>query len=44
MMPLITTTTTATAMAMVLLIGLLGFALDALARGLHQRWVHGGSQ
>jgi NitT/TauT family transport system permease protein len=31
-------------MAMVLLIGLLGFALDALARGLHQRWVHGGSQ
>ncbi|AZF58564.1 ABC transporter permease [Pseudomonas sp. R11-23-07] len=29
-------------MAMVLLIGLLGFALDALARWLHQRWVHGG--
>ncbi|RZA07877.1 MAG: ABC transporter permease, partial [Proteobacteria bacterium] len=27
-------------MAMVLLIGLLGFALDALARWLHQRWVH----
>jgi len=29
-------------MAMVLLIGLLGFALDAFARWLHQRWVHGG--
>ncbi|WP_442964842.1 ABC transporter permease [Pseudomonas sp. GXZC] len=29
-------------MAMVLLIGLLGFALDALARWLHQRWVHAG--
>lgn len=29
-------------MAMVLLIGVLGFALDALARGLHQRWVHAG--
>jgi NitT/TauT family transport system permease protein len=28
-------------MAMVLLIGLLGFALDAFARWLHQRWVHG---
>jgi NitT/TauT family transport system permease protein len=27
-------------MAMVLLIGVLGFALDALARGLHRRWVH----
>ncbi|WP_347900771.1 ABC transporter permease [Pseudomonas purpurea] len=27
-------------MAMVLLIGVLGFALDAFARGLHQRWVH----
>ncbi|MGE1155792.1 ABC transporter permease [Pseudomonas kitaguniensis] len=27
-------------MAMVVLIGLLGFALDALARWLHQRWVH----
>lgn len=27
-------------MAMVLLIGLLGFALDAFARWLHQRWVH----
>ncbi|CAM2898986.1 ABC transporter permease [Pseudomonas fluorescens] len=29
-------------MAMVLLIGLLGFALDAFARWLHQRWVHAG--
>lgn len=29
-------------MAMVLVIGVLGFALDAFARGLHQRWVHGG--
>lgn len=29
-------------MAMVLLIGLLGFALDALARWLHHRWVHAG--
>lgn len=29
-------------MAMVLLIGLLGFALDAFARGLHQRWVRAG--
>ncbi|MNC75398.1 putative aliphatic sulfonates transport permease protein SsuC [compost metagenome] len=28
-------------MAMVLLIGVLGFVLDALARGLHRRWVHG---
>jgi NitT/TauT family transport system permease protein len=28
-------------MAMVLLIGVLGFLLDALARGLHRRWVHG---
>ncbi|QXI26694.1 ABC transporter permease [Pseudomonas vanderleydeniana] len=27
-------------MAMVLLIGVLGFALDALARGLHRRWAH----
>lgn len=27
-------------MAMVLLIGVLGFALDALARGLHRRWGH----
>ncbi|NBF03122.1 ABC transporter permease subunit [Pseudomonas sp. Fl5BN2] len=27
-------------MAMVLLIGVLGFALDALARGLHRRWSH----
>ncbi len=27
-------------MAMVLLIGVLGFALDALARSLHRRWVH----
>ncbi|AZE55527.1 ABC transporter, permease protein [Pseudomonas synxantha] len=27
-------------MAMVVLIGLLGFALDALARWLYQRWVH----
>ncbi|MBH3430137.1 ABC transporter permease [Pseudomonas alkylphenolica] len=27
-------------MAMVLLIGVLGFMLDALARGLHRRWVH----
>jgi NitT/TauT family transport system permease protein len=27
-------------MAMVVLIGLLGFALDVLARWLHQRWVH----
>ena len=27
-------------MAMVVLIGLLGFALDAFARWLHQRWVH----
>jgi hypothetical protein len=27
-------------MAMVLLIGVLGFVLDALARGLHRRWVH----
>jgi len=24
----------------VLLIGVLGFMLDALARGLHRRWVH----
>ncbi|MCS3420182.1 NitT/TauT family transport system permease protein [Pseudomonas sp. BIGb0450] len=30
-------------MAMVLLIGLLGFALDAFARWLHQRWVHGAN-
>ncbi len=29
-------------MAMVLLIGLLGFALDAFARWLHRRWVHAG--
>jgi len=29
-------------MAMVVVIGVLGFALDAFARGLHQRWVHGG--
>lgn len=29
-------------MAMVVVIGLLGFALDALARGLHQRWVQRG--
>lgn len=29
-------------MAMVVLIGLLGFALDAFARWLHQRWVHAG--
>ena len=29
-------------MAMVLLIGLLGFALDGFARWLHQRWVHAG--
>jgi len=28
-------------MAMVLLIGVLGFMLDALARALHRRWVHG---
>lgn len=28
-------------MAMVLVIGVLGFMLDALARGLHRRWVHG---
>ncbi len=27
-------------MAMVLLIGVLGFMLDALARGLHRRWAH----
>ncbi|WP_447785008.1 ABC transporter permease [Pseudomonas germanica] len=27
-------------MAMVLLIGVLGFALDAFARGLHRRWAH----
>ncbi|AZC18295.1 ABC transporter permease [Pseudomonas sp. CMR5c] len=27
-------------MAMVLLIGVLGFVLDALARDLHRRWVH----
>lgn len=27
-------------MAMVLLIGVLGFLLDALARGLHRRWAH----
>jgi NitT/TauT family transport system permease protein len=27
-------------MAMVLLIGVLGFMLDAIARGLHRRWVH----
>ncbi|MNB80607.1 Bicarbonate transport system permease protein CmpB [compost metagenome] len=27
-------------MAMVLLIGMLGFALDAFARGLHRRWAH----
>ncbi|MEB0205641.1 ABC transporter permease [Pseudomonas sp. CCC3.1] len=27
-------------MAMVVLIGLLGFALDAFARSLHRRWVH----
>ena len=27
-------------MAMVLLIGVLGFALDAIARGVHRRWVH----
>jgi len=24
-----------------LLIGVVGFMLDALARGLHRRWVHG---
>lgn len=29
-------------MAMVVVIGLLGFALDAFARWLHQRWVHAG--
>ncbi|OTI01340.1 ABC transporter permease, partial [Pseudomonas aeruginosa] len=29
-------------MAMVVVIGLLGFALDAFARWVHQRWVHGG--
>lgn len=29
-------------MAMVLLIGVLGFALDALARWLHRRWAHSG--
>jgi NitT/TauT family transport system permease protein len=27
-------------MAMVLLIGILGFLLDALARMLHRRWAH----
>jgi len=27
--------------AMVLLIGVLGFALDAFARSLHRRWAHG---
>ena len=29
-------------MAMVVVIGVLGFALDAFARWLHRRWVHGG--
>ena len=29
-------------MAMVVLIGVLGFALDAFARGLHRRWAHAG--
>lgn len=29
------------AMAMVLLIGLLGYLLDAAARGLYRRWAHG---
>ncbi|MCR8197407.1 ABC transporter permease subunit, partial [Pseudomonas aeruginosa] len=28
-------------MAMVLLIGLLGYLLDAAARGLYRRWAHG---
>lgn len=27
-------------MAAIVVIGLLGFALDALARGLHRRWLH----
>ena len=38
---LMTLRITALAILCSLLIGVLGFVLDALARGLHRRWVHG---